>query len=428
MQPLLKYRAVRPLVASLAAGTIVLAACSKSTTTLGSSPTPTPAASASGAASGAAPVVDSPAANLRVSVNLLLGEHISLAIKAVDAALNGRTQDFSAYNTQLNTNGTDIGALIGQVYGSQAQTTFNGIWSAHDADFVEYTQAVAANDTAKKSDAVNLLTTQYIPQFSSFIAGATGLPTATVTSLITDHIMTTKAVVDDLGAKSYTQAATDLRKAYAHMQMIADPLSEAIAGQHAGTFPGDAKNAGVSFRVALDNLLQEHVYLATAATQDALIGNSAEFMALGTALNANGTDLGSAIGTVYGSAAQSGFNGIWSAHNADFVEYTQGLAAGDSAKQSDAVNLLTTQYIPQFASFLSTPTGIPTATLTSLLSDHIMTTKAVVDAQGADAKTSTATTAAAIATADRMAGKHMEMIGDPLAKAIVNSQPAKFTG
>ncbi|HEU5002139.1 MAG TPA: hypothetical protein VFW71_05095 [Actinomycetota bacterium] len=420
---------VRPFIATLAAGTLVLAACSTSTnTSSGSSTTPTPAASASAPGSGTAPVVDSAAANLRVTVNLLLGEHISLAVKAVDAALNGRTQDFMAYGTQLNTNGTDICGLIGQVYGADAGTSCNGIWSAHDGDFVEYTQGLAANDSAKKADAVNLLTTQYIPQFSNLVAGATGLPTATVTSLITDHIMTTKAVVDDLGAKNYTQAATDLRKAYAHMEMIADPLAEAIAAQHAGTFPGDPKNAGVSFRVALNNLLQEHVYLATSATQDALIGNSAEFMALGNALNTNGTDLGSAIGQIYGASAQTAFNGIWSAHNADFVEYTQGLAAGDSAKQADAVNLLTTQYLPQFASFLATPTGVPTATLTSLISDHITTTKAVVDAQGADAKTSTAATASAIATADRMAGKHMEMIGDPLAKAIVNSQPAKFQG
>lgn len=423
----LRRRLVTPFVAALAAGTLVLAACSKSTTTSGSSSSPSPAASAS-ASAGAAPVVDSPAANLRVTVNLLLGEHISLAIKAVDAALNGRTQDFSAYNTQLNTNGTDIGALIGQVYGADAQKSFNGIWSAHDADFVEYTQGLAAKDTAKQNDAVSLLTTQYVPQFSALIAGATGLPTATVTSLVGDHIMTTKAVVDDLGKKDYTKAATDLRTAYAHMQMIADPLAEAIAAQHSNTFAGNPKNAGVDFRVALNNLLQEHVYLATAATQDALIGNSAEFMALGTALNNNGTDLGAAIGTIYGASAQSGFNGIWSAHNADFVEYTQGLAAGDTAKENDAVNLLTTQYIPQFASFLAGPTGIPTSTLTSLLGDHIMTTKAVVDAQGADAKSSTAATASAIATADRMAGKHMEMIGDPLAKAIVASQPAKFSG
>ena len=417
-------RIYKPLAVTLAAGTLFLAACAKSSTASSSS---SPGAAASSAASPAAAVVtDSGAANLRTTVNLLLGEHISLAIKAVDAALSGRTNDFNAYGTLLNTNGTDIGKLIGQVYGTAAETSFNGIWSAHNADFVEYTQGLAAKDTAKQADAVNKLTNTYVPQFSNLIAGATGLPTATVTSLVADHIMTTKAVVDDLGAKNYTQAATDLRKAYAHMQMIGDPLAEAIAVQHPATFPGDPKNKGVDLRVALNDLLQEHLYLATAATGAALTGNTAAFNAYGTALNNNGTDLGAAVGSVYGTDAQNQFNAIWSAHNADFVEYTQGVAAGDSAKQADAVNKLTNTYIPQFAAFLSGATGVPTATLSSLLGDHITTTKAVVDAQAADAKASTATSATAVATADRMAAQHMEMIGDPLAKAIVASQPAKF--
>lgn len=417
-------RALIPVAIPLAGAMIFLAACSKSTTATSASPSAAASASASASASGL--VTDSKAADLRTTVNLLLGQHISLAIKAVDAALNGRTQDFNAYGTALNTNGTDIGALIGQVYGAGAQNSFNGIWSAHDADFVEYTQGLATHNTAMQKDAVNKLTTVYIPQFSNLIAGATGLPTATVTSLVTDHILTTKAVVDDLAAKDYTKAAPDLRKAYAHMQMIADPLSEAIAAQHPSLFPGDPKNKGVDFRVALNNLLQEHLFLATSATQDALIGNTAEFSALGAALNQNGTDLGAAIGSIYGSAAQTQFNGIWSAHNADFVEYTQALATGNAANKTDAVNKLTTVYIPQFASFLAGATNLPVATLTSLITDHITTTKAVVDAQFADLKNSTATSATAVATADVTAAKHMEMIGDPLAKAIVASQPAKF--
>jgi hypothetical protein len=418
-------RALIP-VAILLAGAMSLAACSKSKTTTSSSPSAAGSASASASPTASGVVTDSKAADLRTTVNLLLGQHISLAIKAVDAALNGRTQDFDAYGTALNTNGTDIGALIGQVYGAAAQNSFNGIWSAHDADFVEYTQGLATQSTAMQKDAVLKLETVYVPQFSDLIAGATGLPTGTVTSLVTDHILTTKAVIDDLAAKNYTKAAPDLRTAYAHMQMIADPLAEAIAAQHPDLFPGDPKNKGVDFRVALNNLLQEHLFLATAATQDALIGNTAEFNALGTALNQNGTDLGAAVGSVYGSAAQTQFNGIWSAHNADFVEYTQALATGNDANKTDAVNKLTTVYIPQFASFLAGATNLPSATLTSLLTDHITTTKAVVDAQFADVKNSTAASATAIATADVTAGKHMEMIGDPLAKAIVASQPAKF--
>ncbi|MEA2533758.1 MAG: hypothetical protein QOJ93_1569 [Actinomycetota bacterium] len=343
-----------------------------------------------------------------------------MAIKAVDAALGGRTAEFTAYGDILNTNGTDIGGLIGQVYGADAQTRFNGIWSAHNADFVEYTQGLAAKDTAKQTDAVNKLTTVYIPQFSALIAGATGLPTATVTELTTMHITTTKAVVDDIAAKSYDKAATDLRAATAHMQKLADPVAEAIATQHSDMFPGDPKNKGVDFRVALDNLLQEHLYLATSATGDALAGNSAEFTPLGAALNANGTDLGSAIGGLFGPDAGTQFNAIWSAHNADFVEYTTGLATNDKTKQDDGVKQLTTVYIPQFSKFVSDASGLPLDAVTGLVTEHITTTKAVVDDQAAKKQPDAA-------KADRMAGQHMQKIGDPLAKAIVAKLPAKFS-
>jgi len=346
-------RLFKPMALTLAAGTVFMAACAKSSTTASPTPTGTSSASSSSSATAAAVVIDSKAADLRTSVNLLFAEHLDVAIKAVDAALGGRTAEFNAYGAILNTNGTDIGGLIGQVYGADAATKFNGIWSAHNADFVEYTQGLAAKDKTKQTDAVTKLTTVYIPQFSALIAGATGLPTATVTDLTTMHITTTKAVVDDIYAKDYAKAATDLRMATAHMQKLADPVAEAIATQHPDMFPGDAKNKGVDFRVALNNLLQEHLFLATSATGDALAGNSAEFKPLGDALNANGTDLGGAIGGLFGADAGTAFNGIWSAHNADFVEYTQAVAAKDTAMQTDAVNKLTTVYVPQFSKFLN---------------------------------------------------------------------------
>jgi hypothetical protein len=408
------------MAVTLAAGTVFLAACAKGSTTSAAAPTDNPPASSSPSATAAALVVDSKAANLRTSVNLLFAEHLDVAIKAVDAALGGRTEEFAAYGDILNTNGTDIGGLIGQVYGADAQTKFNGIWSAHNADFVEYTQGLAAKDKAKQTDAVNKLTTVYIPQFSALIAGATGLPAATVTELTTMHITTTKAVVDDIYAKTYDKAATDLRAATAHMQKLADPVAEAIAAQHPDMFPGDPKNKGVDFRVALNNLLQEHLYLATSATGDALAGNAAEFTPLGAALNANGTDLGSAIGGLFGADAGTQFNAIWSAHNADFVEYTTGLATNDKTKQDDGVKQLTTAYIPQFSKFISGATGLPLDAVTGLVTEHITTTKAVVDDQAARKQPDAA-------KADRMAGQHMQKIGDPLAKAIVAKLPAKFS-
>jgi len=209
--------------------------------------------------------------------------------------------------------------------------------------------------------------------------------------------------------------------AYAHMQKIGDPVAEAIAAKKPDLFPGDAKNKGVEFRVALNELLQEHLYLATSATDAALGGRTDEFTAAGDALNKNGTDLGAAVGSIYGTAAQTQFNGIWSAHNGFFVDYTKGVAAKNKAQMDKAVSDLTNTYIPQFSQFLAGATGLPADAIAGLTKDHVLTTKAVVDDQGKK-------DAAAAASADRMAAQHMQKIGDPPAKAIVAKVPNKFQG
>jgi hypothetical protein len=402
-------------IALAATGAFALAACGSSTG--GAAPTGSPSANANAAAA----VVDSKAADLRTRLNYLLGEHLILAAKSVDAALGGRTAEFNAYGALLNTNGTELGEMIGAAYGAEAKTKFNGIWSAHNGFFVDYTTGVAKKDEAMKTKAVNNLTGTYIPQFSELISGATGLPKDTVAELTKTHVLTTKDIVDKLATKDYTGAYTAIRGAYAHMQMIGNPLATAIASGKPDLFPGDAKNKGVDLRVNLNMLLQEHLYLATMATGAALGGRNEEFAAAGAALNTNGTDIGGAIGSLYGDEAKTKFNAIWSAHNGFFVDYTTGVAKKDEAMKSKAVDNLTGTYIPQFSEFISGATGLPRDAVAELTKSHVLTTKDVVDAQGAG-------DAAGAATKDRQAAEHMQMIGDPLAKAIVTKLPDKFAG
>ena len=370
-----------------------------------------------GATTGA--VTDGGAADLRTKLDLALGEHIILASKATGAALGGRDKDFAAYGELLNTNGTEIGETIGTAYGSDAKDAFNGIWSAHNGFFVDYTTGVAKKDKAMQDKAVEDLTTIYVPEFSKFIADATGLPEDAVASLTTDHVLQTKAIVDAQADKDWDAAYEAIRKAYAHMAMIGDAIAPAVAAKFPDKFSGDPSNKGVDLRVGLNQLLQEHLYLASFATDAALGGRNDEFAAAGDALNTNGTDLGAAIGGLYGDAAKDQWNQIWSAHNGFFVDYTTGVATDDMAKMDKAVEDLTTVYVPQFAEFLAGATDLPKDALADLLAEHVVTTKAVVDAQKkGDAK--------AAAAADLEAGRHMEMIADPLAAAIVAKLPDKF--
>jgi hypothetical protein len=371
-----------------------------------------------------AATADSKAADLRVALDNLLGEHVFLAAKATGAALRGGTGDpeFTAYGAKLGTNGTDLGALIGAAYGSDAQNQFNALWSAHNGFFVDYTVGVATNDAAKKAAAVDNLKTKYIAPFSAFLAGPTGVPQSALADVLTAHVLDTAAVVDDQGAKNYTKAYADLRVAYAQLYKIGDALAAGIATKMPAKFPGNLNNSAVQLRVNLNELFQEHLYLASMATSAALRygASDAEFKAAGTALNTNGTDIGAAVGSLYGADAQSQFNALWSAHNGFFVDYTIGVASKDDAKKSAAVDNLKSKYITPFAAFLSGATGVPQDALAGLLTTHVLTTAAIVDDQGAK-------DFAKAASDDRTAAKHMQMLADPLGAAFVKKFPAKFT-
>jgi hypothetical protein len=95
--------------------------------------------------------VQSEAADLRVTLNLLLSEHMVLATKATAAALGGRSEEFEAYDGLLGDNGKALGDMVGAAFGDQAEAAFNDIWSAHNGYFVAYTQAVAAKDCSHAS-------------------------------------------------------------------------------------------------------------------------------------------------------------------------------------------------------------------------------------------------------------------------------------
>ncbi len=362
---------------------------------------------------------DTRAADLRVRLDYLLGEHLLLASKDTGAALGGRADDFTAYGSLLNRNGTDLGDLFGSAFGSSAANRFDQVWSAHNAYFVDYTTGVARQDQAAQGKAVQELTTDYVPEFADLLSGATGLPRDSVTDLLKEHVAGTRQIVDDQAKKDWPAVYADVRRAYAHMRAIGDALAPAIVKKESGKFPGSATARGVDLRVTLDQLLQEHLYLATDATGAALGGRVDEYQAAAKALNDNGADLGSALGGLFGIDAQNQFNQVWSAHDGYFVDYTTAAAKKDGAAQDRAMTNLTTVYVPQLASLLAGATGASQDTLASQVKDHVLTTRDVVDAQAAK-------DSQGAAAKDRTAAQHMQMIGDPLAAAIVRKLPARF--
>ena len=362
-------------------------------------------------------MLDGSAAGLRVALNRLLGEHVLLAASATSAALDGRAEDFEAAAAALDENSVDITSAISAVYGEDAGEEFLDQWRAHIGLFVGYTTATAAGDTEAKDQAVADLG-EYITDFAAFLSGATGITSETLEANLQEHVMSLAAVVDAQAAGDDVAAYAALRMAYHHMASTAAALSGAISGQNPDMFSGDGASSAAELRVALNNLLAEHTFLAAMATDAALNGNTGEFEAAGAALDENSVALGAAITSVYGEDAGAAFLDQWRAHIGLFVDYTTATAAGDEDGKAAAVEGLGS-YISDFAAFLAEATGLPVEVLETGLQEHVMGLAAAVDAQAADDATT--------AYHDlRAAYLHMQSLGDALSTAIVGQFPEMF--
>lgn len=176
------------------------------------------------------------AADIRVTLNSLLREHVFLATSATGAALGGRSEEFKSAAQALDGNSVDIANAIGSVYGRDAGEAFLPLWRKHIGFFVDYTNGVATKDMVKQEKAVNDLL-GYTKDFAAFLNSASpSLPLDTVASLSKTHVITLKAVVDIQATGDSAGAYQAIRKAAAHMQNIADPLAEAIVQQFPQTY------------------------------------------------------------------------------------------------------------------------------------------------------------------------------------------------
>lgn len=359
------------------------------------------------------------AADLRVSLNALLGEHMLIAAVATSHALGAREIPFKGAVGGLDANSVDIAKAIGSVYGAEAEKAFLPLWNKHIGFVVDYTTGVATKDKAKQDKAVKDLIA-YADDFGAFLSSANAnLPKAAVAELVRGHILTLKDVIDAQAASDWPKAYAAIRTAYGHMHMIGDPLAAAIAKQMPQKFTGKSDSAAANLRNILNLALREHAILAAMATGSALGGRAAEFNAAANAVDGNSVDIAKVIGSVYGADAEKAFLPLWRKHIGFVVDYTTGLATKDKAKQDMAVTDLV-RYADEFGAFLTSANPkLPKSTVAALVKDHILTLKDVVDAQAAREWPK-------VYANLRMAAGHMAMIADPLSMAILQQFPERY--
>ena len=360
----------------------------------------------------------SPAADLRVTLDRLLGEHAHLAIFAMQKGVNG-DPDFEAIAGGLEENTVALGDAIGSVYGDEAKEGFLKMWRDHIGFFVDYTVATAEGDEGGREAALGKLA-GYQAAFSQFLAKANPNLTADgVSGLLGQHVDQLTSALDTYKAGDYAAAYKQVHAAHDHMSMTGDALAGAIATQFPDKFPARGVTPAASdLRVALDKLLAEHASLAAFAMQKGVDGEK-DFEAIAASLDENTVALGEAIGSVYGEEAQTSFLRIWRQHIGFFVDYTVATAEGDEAGRDAALDKLT-GYRAEFSQFLAGANPNLTADgVSALLQDHVNQLTAALDTYKAgDYKQAYRQV--------RSSYEHMFMTGDALAEAIVTQSPEKY--
>ncbi|RWZ51394.1 copper amine oxidase [Halobacillus fulvus] len=179
-----------------------------------------------------------PAADLRSSLNHLLSEHAGLAAMAMQNGIDG-SEDFDASVQALSNNTDDLSAAIAGLYGEEAGEQFKQMWSDHIGNFVTYVEGTAAEDEAKKEEALQMLT-QYRADFSNFLETATEgrLDADVLSGSLQEHVNQLVGTFDSYVGEDYPATYEQLRTAYAHMFGASKALSSGFVAQ----FPDQFQN------------------------------------------------------------------------------------------------------------------------------------------------------------------------------------------
>ena len=181
----------------------------------------------------------SPALDVRITLDRLLGEHTYLAAIAMRARLTDAA-DLDAAAAALDANSAELAAQIVEIYGSDAGAAFDALWRSHTAYYLDYVEAVAAGSVAAQDDALDGLS-DYRSEFSSFLAGANPfLDQADLEALLAMHTEHLVAQVTAYQDQDYAAAYDTLRDAYGHTELLAAGLAGAIADQFPRLFPDTA--------------------------------------------------------------------------------------------------------------------------------------------------------------------------------------------
>lgn len=381
------------------------------TATPQSAATPTPVASPTSTVSNSA---ESKAADFRIRLDLLLGEHVIIIAKQSSAP--ARPAEYTGYLRLLTVNGTDLTELVRSALGDSVAARFDQIWSAQNDYLVSYTIGLVTHDKAKTAAAQSGLTGTFVPQFSQFLNDVTQIRSDLILPLVSQHMLETKAILDDQLSRNYRRLYADIRTSYAHAVQVGDAIAPRIAGRFPDKFPGNASSPAVDLRASLNIRLQEHSYLGTMRTSAIVGGRSAEQAAATGALAENANDLDATFTDLLGASVAARFDSVWAAGNVATIALA---SASTAAQVQRSLNNLTDAAVAQLSGWLVDSMDLAADVSGPALEAQLETLVTVINKQRSrDWST--------LAADDRSAATATEVVADLIASAAIAKLPARF--
>lgn len=292
------------------------------------------------------------------------------------------TRALVGYAHLLDVNAGELALIVRNAYGNRSAEEFYTTWQVLNRDLVEYGTGLVTHNQSISDKFGADLTSNFVPRFTQVVNRLMDLDPALLTQLLTQQVAATKLVIEDVAGSKFSSLYTDLHTASTSTSGFADAMARRIAQKFPDKFPGDPSNAEVDLRVSLANLLQEHSYIASMATNATISKRDAESGAAMGALAANVTAL---EGLTPGRP-------LWKARDDATLSYAT--SADASAQQA-----LTQTFVTSFAM----ATGVPAATIAEQVNATI---KVIDDQRGQSFKT--------VADDDRAAATMMQPISDAI--------------
>ncbi|PIH56695.1 copper amine oxidase [Paenibacillus sp. LK1] len=366
--------------------------------------------------------VNTPAADLRASLDHLLSEHFALAVTAMAKAYDGAKDADAAYKA-LDQNALDMQPAIASLYGDAGAKEFERIFRAHNKYTDDLVKATKMSNQAGIKQAQNNIN-GFVEEFSTFLSTATEgkLPKAAAKNALKVHEDLVQKVFDEYVAGDYTDAYKAYREGFKEMFDVSKALSTAITTQMPEKFENSkADTPAADLRSALNHLASEHFALSALQMQEQYDGRTAASNALVTAEAGNTADFKAAIASIYGNDGANAFEKIWVTNHvnaqSDYVTAVKNNDATARAAVEKRIDVFTTE----FATFLDSATAgnLPKAAGQQALTTHEKQVQQVLDQYAAANYEGSYTT-------NREGFKVMFGVGQALGNAIVTQFNDKF--